>query len=99
MNKNFAMMVLQTVSHTRAGGLSPAFYEYNEQAATVRTPALEKNIDAPDIQQERVKDTGPGIGSAMTELLISKQHRANSIARIGSAILARLPRQRLDGVL
>src|SRR5262249_32340874 len=29
------------------GGLSPAFCEYNEQAATVRTPAREKNIDAP----------------------------------------------------
>ena len=34
------------VSHARAGGLSPALYEYNEQAATVRTPAREKNLDA-----------------------------------------------------
>src|SRR5713226_7553238 len=30
------------------GGLSPALCEYNEQAATVRTPTREKNIDAPD---------------------------------------------------
>ena len=30
------------------GGLSPALCEYNEQAATVRTPARDKNIDAPD---------------------------------------------------
>src|SRR5262249_49349515 len=30
------------------GGLSPALWEYNEQAATVRTPARDKKIDAPD---------------------------------------------------
>src|SRR5262245_29941629 len=29
-----------------AGGLSPAVWEYNEQAATVRTPAREKNRPA-----------------------------------------------------
>ena len=30
------------------GGLPPALCEYNEQAATVRTPVRDKNIDAPD---------------------------------------------------
>jgi hypothetical protein len=29
-------------------GLSPASCEYNEQAATIRTPAQDKNFDAPD---------------------------------------------------
>ena len=35
------------------GGLSPAECEYNEQAATVRTPARDKNIDAPESIRRR----------------------------------------------
>jgi hypothetical protein len=48
MNKNFAMTVLRTVSHPLAEASPPPLCEYNEQAAAVRTPSQDKNIDAPD---------------------------------------------------
>src|SRR5262245_37913442 len=42
MNKNFAMTVLQSGFAYAGGGLSPAFCEYDEQAAPFRTPARKK---------------------------------------------------------
>jgi hypothetical protein len=41
------MTVLQTVSQTPGGGLSPALCDYNEQAATVPTPVRAKKSTRP----------------------------------------------------
>jgi hypothetical protein len=45
------------------GGLSPALCEYNEQAATVRTPARDKNIDATRRMASCPEDIQFAIGS------------------------------------
>src|SRR5271165_1758012 len=47
MNRNFGMMELQTVFIGVGRGLSPALCEYNEQAATFRTPARGKKSTRP----------------------------------------------------
>ena len=48
--------VLQAVFAGVGRGLSPALCEYNERAATVRTPARDKNIDAPDPGDAQTND-------------------------------------------
>src|ERR1700741_5011441 len=78
MHKNFAMMVLQMVSHTRAEACPPPCMNTTNKLPPFGHPFAEFVI----IQQERVENTGPSIGSSMTELLILQQHRANSVGRI-----------------
>src|SRR5262245_14598064 len=46
-NRYFGRMVLQSVFAYAGGGLSPAFCNYNEQAAAVRTP-VRKKTEPPD---------------------------------------------------
>src|ERR1700730_14146975 len=97
MHKNFAMMVLQTVSHTRAEACPPPCvnttnklqpFGHRRGKKTSTRPMRFAQLAEPPTRTRR--EYRAGIGSSMTELLISKQHRANSVARIGPAILARL---------
>jgi hypothetical protein len=51
------MMVLQTGFVYAGRGLSPALYEYNEQAATTRTPAQKKDRRADVIRAACVPES------------------------------------------